>query len=612
MAQERDIKYINREFSDFRGELIEFAKNYFPDTYNDFSPTSPGMMFIEMASYVGDVLSFYQDTQLQETFLQHAKNPGNLYNLAYMMGYRPKVTSAAEVELDISLTVEDDTSNVGTIKYPTPGEAVVEENTVFKASSGNGTQFLLQKPVDFNFSSSYDTTTVTITDFDGATPSEFQLTKKAKAYSAEIKTITQTFDKVEKFATITIDDTDIIGVLDVTDENSNLWYEVPFLGQDTVFVESVNTGNDRGLVPNNLSLVRTPRRFVTRFNSAGQLVVQFGSGITGDSDDEITPNPTNVGMGTAQGVSKIDIAFDPSNFLFTQAYGLAPSAGTTLTIRYLKGGGVNANEESNTINSITSLVTSGTEVPVGALTVSNPKPASGGKDGDTIEELRQNSLRAFSEQGRAVTLRDYAIRALSMPARFGSISKAFSTQDQLSNTDSNVDSIDSNPLAISLYVLSQDINGKLNTASTSLKENLKQYLSQYVMVTDSVNIKDAFIVNIGIQFEILPLPNYIGRDVLLNCTNKLIEYFNISNWSINQPINFSPVYTLLDKVKGVQSVQNIKVVNKSGTIAGKTYSQYAYDVKGATRGNIVYPSLDPCIFEVKFPTADIQGRITTL
>lgn len=611
MAQERDIKYINREFSDFRGQLIEFAKNYFPDTYNDFSPTSPGMMFIEMASYVGDVLSFYQDTQLQETFLQHAKNPGNLYNLAYMMGYRPKVTSAAEVELDLSLTVLDKEGSPGEIDYPTIGQGIVEENTVFKASSGNGTQFVLQKPVDFNFSSSYDPTIVSITAFDGGVPSEFTLTKKAKAYSAEIKTITQTFDKVEKFATITIDDTDIIGILDVTDENSNLWYEVPFLGQDTVFTESANTADDKGLVPNNLTLIRTPRRFVTRFNSAGQLILQFGSGITGDSDNEITPDPTNVGIGTAQGVSKIDIAFDPSNFLFTQAYGLAPSAGSTLTIRYLKGGGVSANEESNTIDTISTLVTGGS-ITVSDLTVNNPKPASGGKDGDTVEELRQNSLRAFNEQGRTVTLRDYAIRALSIPPRFGSISKAYATQDQLSNTESNVDIIDNNPLAVSLYVLSQDINGKLTTASTSLKTNLKNYLSQYVMITDSLNLKDAFIINIGVQFEILPLPNYIGRDVLLNCTNRLVEYFNISNWSINQPINFSPIFTLLDKVKGVQSVQKIKVINKTGNIGGRTYSEYAYDVEGATRGNIVYPSLDPCIFEVKYPTVDIQGRITTL
>ena len=611
MAQERDIKYINREFSDFRGQLIEYAKNYFPDSYNDFSPTSPGMMFIEMASYVGDVLSFYQDTQLQETFLQHAKNPGNLYNLAYMMGYRPKVTSAAEVELDISLTILS--NGAGAPQYPTDGQAIVEANTVFKASSGNGTQFVLQKPVDFNFSSSYDPTIVSITSFNGSgDPEEFTLTKKAKAFSAEIVTLTQTFDKVEKFATVTIDDTDIIGILDVTDDSTNRWYEVPFLGQDTIFAESANTESDKGLVPTSLSLIKTPRRFVSRFNSSGQLILQFGSGITGDDDSNITPNPTNVGMGTAQGVSKIDIAYDPTNFLFTQAYGLAPSAGTTLTIRYLKGGGVSANEVSNSVNTISTLVTDGS-IGVGDLTVDNPKPASGGKDGDTVEELRQNSLRSFNEQGRAVSLRDYAIRALSMPARFGSIAKAYAIQDQLSNTESNVDTvIDNNPLAISLYTLSQDINGKLTTSSTSLKNNLKNYLSQYIMITDAVNIKDAFVVNIGVQFEILPLPNYIGRDVLLECTNRLIKYFNISNWSINQPINFSPIYTLLDKVKGVQSVQSLKVNNKVGTVNGREYSQYAYDVEGSTRGNIVYPSLDPCIFEVKYPTTDIQGRITTL
>lgn len=609
MAQERDIKYINREFGDFRGQLIEFAKNYFPDTYNDFSPTSPGMMFIEMASYVGDVLSFYQDTQLQETFLQHAKDPGNLYSLAYMMGYRPKVTSVSEVDIDITLSVSVDGSYNPV--YPTPGQGIVEENTVFQASTGTKTQFLLRDPVDFNFSSSYDPTIVTITSLDGSgNPTEYALTKKGKAFSAEVITVTEVFETVEKFATITITDDDIIGILDITDENDNTWYEVPFLGQDTIFKEERNTTGDSGIVPNNLTLLRTPRRFTTRFNSSGQLLVQFGAGITGDTDEEITPNPTNVGLGTAQGVSKLDVAYDPSNFLFTQTYGLAPPAGTTLTIRYLKGGGIDANEQSNTVTSIKTLLGN---LNVANLSVNNPLPAAGGRDQDSVEELRQNSLRTFNEQGRAVTLKDYAIRSLSLPSRFGGIAKAYATQDQLSNTESNVDLIiNNNPLAISLYVLSQDIDGKLTNATTSLKNNLKNYLSEYTMITDAVNIKDAFIVNIGVQFEILPLPNYIGRDVLLTCTNRLIEYFNISNWSINQPINFSPIYTLLDRVKGVQSIQSLKVTNKTGTLDGRVYSQYAYDVQGATRGNIVYPSLDPCIFEVKYPTADIQGRITTL
>lgn len=604
MAQERDIKYINREFGDFRGQLIEFAKNYFPDTYNDFSPTSPGMMFIEMVSYVGDVLSFYQDTQLQETFLQHAKDPGNLYNLAYMMGYRPKVTSVSEVELDVSLTV-DAQGSAPNISPNYTQAGILEENSVLQASTGNATKFILQDSINFNYSSSFDPTVVTISGLDGSNnPTEFTLTKKGRAYSGEIKTVTETFTNAEKFSTLTIDDTDIVGILDITDSDSNVWYEVPFLGQDTIFTEVT------GSSPSGLSVTRTPRRFVTRFNSAGQLIVQFGAGITGDEDTDITPNPLNVGSGTPQGVSRLDYAYDPSNFLFTKAYGLAPS-NTTLTIRYIKGGGVSANEPSNTIvNIVTPIVTNSI---TNRLSVTNPAPAVGGRDGDTLEELRQNSLRAFNEQGRVVTLQDYAVRALSMPSKFGGISKAYAIQDQLENFANDRDLIiDNNPLAISLYVLSEDINGKLISTSSLVKQNLKKYLSQYILITDAVNIKNAFIVNIGVQFEILPLPNYIGRDVLLNCTNKLRQYFNIGNWSINQAINLAPIYTLLDKVKGVQSVQSIRIVNKTGTIEGREYSPYAYDTIGATKGSVVFPSLDPCIFEVKFPNNDIEGRITTL
>ena len=106
MAQSRQIKYVERDFNDFRNQLIEYAKNYFPDTYNDFTETSPGMMFIEMASYVGDILSFYQDSQIQETYLQYAKDPANLYSLAYMMGYRPKVTTVSEATIEITQQVD--------------------------------------------------------------------------------------------------------------------------------------------------------------------------------------------------------------------------------------------------------------------------------------------------------------------------------------------------------------------------------------------------------------------------------------------------------------------------------------------------------------------------
>jgi hypothetical protein len=609
MAQDRDIKYVNKDFSDYRSQLIEYAKNYFPDSYNDFSPSSPGMMFIEMAAYVGDVLSFYQDTQLQETYLQYAKNPANLYNLAYMMGYRPKTTTAAEVDVEVTQLVDA----VG--GQPDWTQAlVIGPNTRLKSTSIGQVNFLIDKQIDFSFSSSYDPTTISIDSLDAfQQPNQFLLTKTAKAFSGEVKTTTEVVTTVEKFKTITIDDTNIIGILSIKDSNNNDWYEVPFLGQDTIFTDTVNTSpTDKGQVPYNLALQRVPRRFTTRFTSTGQLQVQFGAGIAGQDDSIITPDPTNVGFGSNQGISRIDYAFDPSNFLSTKSYGLAPS-NTTLTIRYLVGGGISANIPANTLTTVVGLGT--VTIPGGGsdkrstLTFNNLQTADGGRDGDTVEELRQNTLRAFNEQDRAVTLQDYTVRALSLPAKYGSIAKVYIIQDQLSNPNLTTDSIvDSNPLSLSMYTLSYDNNKNLRIPTDSLKNNLRTYLSNYMLLTDAINIKDAFIINIEVTFDIIVRPNYQGRDVLLNCTNRLKDYFDVTKWSINQPINLSSIYTLLDQEKGVQTVQRVQVTNK----AGGAYSEYAYDIQGATKNNIIYPSYDPMIFEVKFPNTDIKGRITTL
>lgn len=606
MAEQRDIKYINRNFADFRDQLMEYAKAYFPDTYNDFSPTSPGMMFMEMAAYVGDVLSFYQDTQLQETFVQHAKDPANLYTMAYMLGYRPKVTAASEVELEVTQTV----AAVAPDYTPNWTQAItVGENSTVLAASGNGTTFILDKPVNFAFSSSYDPTEVSVSSISSGNPAEFQLKKTVKAFSGEIKTITRTIGTAEKFLTLDIEDENIIGIIDIQDSEGEYWYEVPFLGQDSVYLPQKNTGEDSGKAPNLLQLIKTPKRFTTRFNSTGTLQVQFGAGTSDSEDSTFIPNPENVGLGTNQGISRLDYAYDPSNFLFSRSYGLAPS-NTTLTIRYYVGGGIEANEAANTVTSLGAVSIFGTDSTYfNTLAFTNPKSAQGGRDGDTVEEIRQNAMRAFGEQSRAVTVDDFNVRALSLPPKYGAIAKTYTIQDQLSSVNNITDRVlDSNPLSLSMHVLAYDVDGKLETASESLKTNLKTYLSQYMLLTDAINIRDAFVVNIGVKYDIVVLPGSIGRSVLLDCNIALQDYFDNRKWSINQPIDLARIYTLLDRIKGVQTVKKVEVINK----AGGNYSQYAYDVVGATKENIVYPSLDPCIFEVKFPETDIEGRITTL
>lgn len=600
MAEQRDIKYVNKEFSDFRSQLIEHAKNYFPDTYNDFSATAPGMMFIEMASYVGDVLSFYQDTQLQETFLTHAKDPKNLFNLAYTMGYTPKVTGVSEVELTLTQTLGVN----GLYRPDWSGAASINSNATFRSTDSSQTFFIVDSPVDFTFSSSLDPTDVIISELDGSDrPSQYTVTKKVKAFSSEIKTKTFSVSSAERFKTLTVADDNIVGILDVTDADGNTYYEVPFLGQDTVFKEDSNSSSDSNAVPYVLGIRKVPRRFVSRFLSNGNITLQFGAGTTSSDDSEILPDATTVGSATNQGVRRLDYSYDPSNFLFSKAYGIAPTS--DITVRYLKGGGVNANVPANTVTQVSTI--SGTNT--GTVTVNNTQPAFGGRDGDTEDELRENSLRAFNEQSRTVTLQDFTIRSLALPSRFGSIAKAFATQDQLINTNIDTTSIkDSNPLSVALYILAYDNEGKLSTASSTLKNNLKTYLSEYIMVTDSVTIKDAYVVNIGVEYEIIMRPNFVSRDVLLDCNIKLQDYFKTQKRNINQSINLADIFRELDKVTGVQTVQKVEITNKQGG----NYSQYAYDVKGATRNNVVYPSFDPCIFEVKYPNIDIKGRITTL
>ena len=611
MAQERDIKYVNKTFTDFRQQLIDYAKNYFPDTYNDFSPTSPGMMFMEMAAYVGDVLSFYQDIQLQETFLQYAQEPGNLYSLAYMMGYRPKITSASTVELDVYQRVP--AINVGGENVPDYNYALVlNESIQLQSATGTPVKFITQDKVNFGFSSSYDPTEVTVYATAGGTVTEFLLKKATKAISAEVKTTTVDVDTLERFKTITLTDTNIIGILSISD-GTNTWKEVPYLAQDTVFTEVANTGADKSQAPYVLQLQKVPYRFVTRFTSTGALQIQFGAVAAGVDDNVITPNPTNVGMGIGTTVSQIDVAYDPSNFMFTGTYGNAPVG--TLTIQYLVGGGVESNVPADTITTVLNNQSptyygSGTGTTyLNSLAFNNPQPATGGKDGDTVEEIRQNATRAYSEQLRAVTREDYVVRALALPWKFGTVSKVYAIQDALSSTQSGTDNlIDSNPLALSLYIAAYNNNKQLTTASVTLRENLKTYLSQYKLATDAVNIKDAFIVNLGIKYEVITYPSYSTREVLMRCTQALKEHFDIDKWSINQPVNISKLYTLLDRIEGVQTVKSIEVVNKTGG----NYSQYAYDIKGATKNNILYPSYDPCIFEIKFPDTDIEGRVTTL
>jgi hypothetical protein len=620
MAVKRDIKYLNRDFNSLRDQLISFSKTYFPNTYNDFSPSSPGMMFMEMAAYIGDVLSFYLDNQVQETYIQYARQTNNVFDLAYMLGYTPKVSSAATATVDFYQTLPAITALDGTVSPDFNYSLQIPANTVINSTNNTSIQFLIQDKIDFSYSSSQDPTNISVYSISDNSPQSYLLKKSRNAISATIKTTTATFTDPIPFNFIDISDTNLLGILDITDSQGNEWYQVDSLAQDAVYdsIDNINP-NDPNFTsntdtPNLLKIKVVQNRFAARFLDSGSLRILFGSGNPQDTTEVIIPNPNNVGIGLPFEVDKLTTAYSPTNFVFTNTFGVAPS-NTTLTIRYLIGGGVESNVLAGDLTALSnanvtfvnSTIADSTlaNTTFNSLQLTNPQAATGGSSGDSLEAIRQNAIGTFQTQLRAITTDDYNIRILSLPPQYGSIAKAFTTKAKVSTY--NIGEIQN---AIDAYVLSYNNDGTLRAASDALKQNIRTYLSQYRTINDSVDIKNAFIINIGVEFDIVVLPNYNNDEVLSLCLTYLINYFNIDNWQINQPIILKNLFIGLDQIEGVQTVQNVNIVNKTGVALG--YSEYAYDIYSATSNNIVYPSIDPMIFEVKYPNTDIKGRVVTL
>lgn len=628
----KDIKYLSKDFSSLKQSLIEYAKAYYPQSYNDFSPASPGTMFIDMAAYVGDIMSFYLDNQIQETFLQYAKQKDNLMTMAYMLGYRPKVTSAATTTVDVYQQLP--AINLSGSTVPDWRYALILEQGMQVSAYGSSVAYYLPESIDFSVSSSSNPTEISVYETDGATnskPTKFLLKKSAPAVSGEVKsTKVLAPSSREKFFTITLTDTDVIEIISITDSEGNKWYEVPYLAQSTIIdAKKNNPSNDPNYahssieVPYLMEVLDIPRRFTTRFKSDNTLEIQFGAGMSDTNivepnpDEDYLPNVYKVGMGSIEGRSLFHNTYNPMNFVNTKAYGISPT-NTTLTINYLVGGGAKSNVGSNQIVNILSYTSSfyGGITPsaqlenqtLQSLAINNPSASSGGGDGDSFDEIRLNTLSQFPTQMRAVTEQDYVATIYSMPSKFGQVAKVYMTKDDIiqhNQLETSPELQDSH--ALTAYILSYDVNKNVTNPPAALMQNLKTYISNYRMLTDSISLKSGYVINIGVNFDIVTRPNYPSREVLANCIQVMKDLFNISNWQINQPIILSEVYTALDKVVGVQTVKKIEFYNLSD--ADGAYSQYGYDIKGATVNGIIYPSLDPSIFEIKFPETDIYGRV---
>jgi len=747
--KESNVNYINKDFATLKTSLMNFAKSYFPNSYRDFNESSPGMMLLEMNAYVGDVLSFYIDQQYREMLLPLSEERRNIMNMAKMFGYKVKPIVPAYVDLQFSFeagAMSDDSSKVDYNTCATFDKGVrvrgLDEDIIFETLD----------VLDFKITSSVDTSEVSKTDEETGLATGYMLHRNVKSVSAVEKSKTFKIGSPEKFKKIVLKDTNVVDIISCVDSNGNNWYEVDYLAQDKVPIsthyteegrtsayQNLSTGENENLpVPYSLSYIKTSKRFTRETNVDNTTSLIFGNGILKDGNlvDDGYIDLEQVGIVVPGQTNDLSQAIDPLLGDEYSTLGETPS-NTTLTITYRVGGGINANVPGGELSSIilgTTIGTSGGDIS--QVTVTNPFPARGGKNQESIDEIREQTKAFFTTQNRCVTKEDYEARVLNIPSKFGNIAKVYVARNEAGDIQYNYDDfkntlqfiktnnqnfinfiegisadlaeysnnqtpvpyataqgfstlINGNlPLltsfndlysdldqqaqmagsfelsAINIYILAYDNNKNLvgnpiagyanadieDGVPPSLMQNIKKYLANYKILTDTVQILNGYIVNFGVFFDVVAEKYADKQQVKLNCIRKIENYFRIEKMQFNQPIFISQLEFELMDVEGVRSVNHVTVSqhkdyhpNSNGEeLNSKTwlysYSDtvdvdgnpdnglsggfeaseggtlgygYKYDFENALEGGVIRPPLpsSPTVFELKNPRANIKGRV---
>lgn len=606
LLQVKNRSFLNKDFESFRAELLEFARTYFPDRIQDFSDASLGGLFLDLASYVGDVSSFYLDHQFRELDPETAVETVNIERLARAAGV--KITGASPAVAQVSFTLEVPAEQVGSKFRPQESALpILQKNTTVVAD--NDIVFNVVDNIDFSQKDELGSLVATIqirsTDANG-NPSSYLITRDVTCVSGD--RTTETFeipDTFQAFRTITLSNANVSQILDVRDADGNQYYEVESLVQDTVYVGVNNLDDDSFDVSQNLEVRPAPYRFITDSSTlTGLSTIRFGSGRGDTLDRDIVPDPSELALPLYGQNNFSRFSIDPENLLKTRTLGISPK-GTTITIQYRFGGGLSHNVGAQTITSLGSIglrfVNSPTSLVERAVRssifVTNNDPAVGGEDAPDIEQIRGLINASRNLQSRIVTKKDLLARVYTMPANFGRVFRASVRENPV------------NPLSSLLYIINRNASGFLQTSPDALKKNLSKYLNEFRLIADAIDILDAQIINIGIDFEIAVDPNFNKEAVLKQCIDNLASYFNIENFQIEESILTSDINNLIYNVTGVTSVTSVKIRNIIGTVGERTYSSNAYNVEANIRKGILFPPPGG-IFELKFPNLDIRGTVS--
>lgn len=599
VRKERIISLLNRDFKSFKRDMITYSKAYATASFTDFNETSPGMTFLEFGAYVGDGLSYYIDQAFNESG-DGATQVKNVQANAKMRGYRPQGKRPSVGSLSWAIQVPATVNSYGQVVPDDSYTPVLLKGS--QAVAKNGTIFETLEDVYFTASLGRQ---VTGSQFDPVTgvPTYFALQKSVDVVAGQTVTETFTVTDFQQFRRIDLGQEDVIEVISVFDSSGNEWFEVDYLAQDWVFVAQTNQNSDADTVPYVMKLQAAPYRFVVdRDITTGISTLVFGSGDGVSFDDELVPNVASYALPLAGRRTFNSFAIDPQNFLKTRSLGLSPH-NTTLTVTYRVGGGPDTNVPARTVRQVSNAnfswsstnldaVKRGTvEGSVGCL---NAVSMTGGGPAETIKEIKANAAAFYASQNRAVTREDIIARCLSIPAKFGRPEKVFVKPSTVGR------------FAYDIHLLSLDVQGNLSTATPTLKSNLATYVRKFKMLTDGVNILDADVLDIRVNFGITVSAGKNRSEVLLNCTQALADYFAQDRMQIGQPIIVSEVVALLDGIAGVVSVYELSFTNVFGVTDGLTYSDTRFSISDNLRdGMLICPS--EAIFQVKYPNRDIVG-----
>jgi len=593
------IKYTSRDYDSIRRDLIEHAKRYYPDSFKDFSEASFGSLMIDTVSYVGDVLSFYLDYQVNESFLDTAVEYNNIVRHGRQLGYKFQGRPAATGVLSFFITVPASDTALGPNLNLLP---ILERGSILSAA--NGTTFILTESVDFANDPNVEIIAAS-EDEDGNTLT-YALRAFGQVISGQLVTDVVRVNEFRRFFRTPIAGRNIIEVLSVVDSQGNEYFEVEHLSQNTIYVSAVNKGSDRTTVREILKPVIVPRRYVVQ-KEQNITFLQFGYGSEDNLKSNFVADPSNISIDLHGKEYVSSTSFDPNKLLQTDKFGVGP-ANTNLTVKYLITNNLNSNAAVNTVTNVVlpvmnfpaeltgvSLTQAQKNDVLGSLECTNENQIIGSLSAPSSEELKVRIGDHYAAQKRAVTKADYSAISYSMPAKFGAVKRISIQQDQ-----------DSFKRNLNMYVISEDSSGNLIETTTTIKQNLKTWLSRHKMVGDTIDILDARILNFGIEFTVIADSSANKTNVLDRCTRAIKEAIADVPYEIGEPVYISDLFKVLNFVDGVTDTVEVRLLSR----IGGDYSDLdlILDDMIDADGRVMTPP-DNVIMEMKFPFRDIVGII---